>query len=149
MSILTEDLDRISHAVRAAEDKTSGEIVCVLAQSSTGYTALPVAMAAVAALALPWLLVALTSMTVYRILSLQVATFVVLSARARSVAPAKGAPPPRLPLRDGAIYHPRHCAKKGSLRDLDLRFACGALRPDYCGRWNFCSRSPISMAGGC
>ena len=79
MSISEVDRERISHAVRTAEDKTSGEIVCVLAQSSTGYTALPVALAAIASLALPWLLVALTSMTVYRILSLQVATFLGLS----------------------------------------------------------------------
>ena len=155
MSILAEDLDRISHAVRAAEDKTSGEIVCVLAQSSTGYTALPVAMAAVAALALPWLLVALTSMTVYRILSLQVATFVVLSVllclpRVRvALLPRKARR--RLAYRFAMEQFTTrgHCAKKGSLRDLDLRFAGGALRPDYCGRWNFCSRSPISMAGGC
>ena len=79
MSISEVDRERISHAVRAAEDKTSGEIVCVLAQSSTGYTALPIALAAIASLALPWLLVAFTSMTVYRILLLQVATFLVLS----------------------------------------------------------------------
>jgi putative membrane protein len=78
MSISAEDRERISNAVRAAEDKTSGEIVCVLAQSSTAATALPVLIAAIAALALPWLLVAFTAMTVYGILSLQIAAFLVL-----------------------------------------------------------------------
>lgn len=78
MSITAQDRERISNAVRAAEAKTSGEIVCVLAQTSSDVTALPVLIAAVAALALPWLLVAFTAMTVYRILSLQAAIFIVL-----------------------------------------------------------------------
>lgn len=78
MSISEQDRERISKAIRAAEAKTSGEIVCVLAQTSSDATALPVLLAAVAALALPWLLVAFTAMTVYRILSLQILVFVVL-----------------------------------------------------------------------
>ena len=75
MTISTQDRERISVAIRAAEAKTSGEIVCVLAQSSSDATALPVFLAAVAALALPWLLVAFTAMTVQRILSLQIVLF--------------------------------------------------------------------------
>ena len=78
MTISTQDRERISVAIRAAEAKTSGEIVCVLAQSSSDATALPVFLAAVAALALPWLLVAFTAMTVQRILSLQIVLFFVL-----------------------------------------------------------------------
>jgi putative membrane protein len=78
MDISAEDRERISNAVRAVEDKTSGEIVCVLAQSSTATTALPVVIAATIALVLPWLLVAFTAMTVFGILSLQVAVFLVL-----------------------------------------------------------------------
>ena len=79
MSISAQDRERISKAIRAAEAKTSGEIVCVLAQTSSDATALPVFIAAVAALALPWLLVAFTAMTVQRILSLQVLVFLVLT----------------------------------------------------------------------
>jgi len=75
MTMSPQDRQRISEAIGAAEAKTSGEIVCVLAQTSTGTTALPVLIAAVVALALPWLLVALTAMTVHRILSLQVIVF--------------------------------------------------------------------------
>jgi putative membrane protein len=78
MSISEQDRERISKAIRAAEAKTSGEIVCVLAQTSSDAIALPILIAAVAALALPWLLVAFTAMTVYRILSLQVIVFFVL-----------------------------------------------------------------------
>lgn len=78
MSISTQDRERIASAIRSAEAKTTGEIVCVLAKTSSDTTALPVVIAAVAALALPWLLVATTAMTVHRILSLQIVVFVVL-----------------------------------------------------------------------
>jgi putative membrane protein len=78
MSISAQDRKRISDAVRAAEEKSSGEIVCVLAQTSSDATALPVLIAAIAALALPWFLVAFTGMAVQRILSLQIASFLVL-----------------------------------------------------------------------
>jgi putative membrane protein len=78
MSISAQDRGRISDAIHAAEEKTSGEIVCVLARTSSDATALPVLIAAIAALAFPWLLVAFTAMTVQRILSLQIAVFLVL-----------------------------------------------------------------------
>jgi putative membrane protein len=80
MSITAQDRTRISAAIRAAEARTSGEIVCVLAQSSSGATALPIFIAAIAALALPWLLVAFTGLAVQRILSLQVIVFMALCA---------------------------------------------------------------------
>lgn len=78
MSISTADRERISNAIRAAEARTSGEIVCVLAETSSSTTALSVFLAAVAALALAWVLVPLTAMPVYRILSLQLAAFIIL-----------------------------------------------------------------------
>ena len=78
MSLSDQDRVRISNAVRAVEDKTSGEIVCVLAQTSSDARALPMFLASVMALASPWLLVAFTTMTVYRILAFQVAVFVAL-----------------------------------------------------------------------
>src|SRR5262249_47650542 len=78
MKISKEDQDRITAAIRAAEAKTSGEIVCVLAQTSTQAAASPIFIAAVIALVLPWLLTAFTAMSVVRILSLQVITFLVL-----------------------------------------------------------------------
>lgn len=78
MTLSDTDRARISAAIRAAEARTSGEIVCVLAQSSTGATALPVLLAAMLALALPWLLTALTALPLQRILELQLVTFLVL-----------------------------------------------------------------------
>jgi putative membrane protein len=78
MSLSTEDRERISNAIQAAEAKTSGEIVCVLAETSSSATAFPVFLAAIGALALPWVLMTLTAMPVYRILSLQIAAFLIL-----------------------------------------------------------------------
>lgn len=78
MDISAEDRERIASAIRTAETKTSGEIVCVLARSSVGMPVLQLLCAAVLALALPWLLVAFTGMAVYRILSLQVLLFLAL-----------------------------------------------------------------------
>jgi len=78
MDMTAQDRERISAAIRAAEAKTSGEIICVLARSSADAPAWPIFVAAVAALALPWVLVALTAMTVQGILSLQVLFFLAL-----------------------------------------------------------------------
>ena len=79
MSISAQDRARISSAVRAAEARTSGEIVCVLARTSSDATALPILVAALVAIALPWLLVAVTAMSVHRILLLQTVVFFALA----------------------------------------------------------------------
>lgn len=75
MSITANDRERISTAIHAAEAKTSGEIVCVLAKTSSDATALPIFVAAAIALSLPWLLVEFTAMAVQQILSLQIVLF--------------------------------------------------------------------------
>jgi putative membrane protein len=80
MNISEQDRARISTAIRAAEAKTSGEIVCVLARTSSDATALPILLAAVVALAVPWLLVAFTEFSVHRILLLQISVFFALAA---------------------------------------------------------------------
>lgn len=80
MELSPHDRQRISAAIQAAERRTEGEIVCVLARSSIEATALPIGLAALSALALPWLLVALTTLPVLIILSLQLALFMVLAA---------------------------------------------------------------------
>jgi putative membrane protein len=79
MSISAQDRARISSAIRAAEARTSGEIVCVLAQTSSDATALPILIAGLVAIALPWLLVAFTAMSVHRILLLQTVVFLALA----------------------------------------------------------------------
>ncbi|HEY0146753.1 MAG TPA: TPM domain-containing protein [Methylovirgula sp.] len=77
--ISADDRARISAAIHAAEAKTSGEIVCVLAESSSQAGALPVLIAAIVALALPWLLISFTNFAVERILLLQILVFVLLT----------------------------------------------------------------------
>ncbi|MBO0751599.1 MAG: TPM domain-containing protein [Bradyrhizobiaceae bacterium] len=74
-----EDHERISAAIFDAEQRTSGEIVCVLARESADATALPMLLAALAAFAVPWVLLALTALPVNLILTLQLVTFFVLS----------------------------------------------------------------------
>lgn len=76
MEMSPEDRDRITAAIRDVETKTSGEIVCVLADQSADSGALPILLAAIAALVTPWLLVAFTTLSVTSILSLQVLVFV-------------------------------------------------------------------------
>jgi putative membrane protein len=78
-AISTEDHDRISAAIHDAESRTSGEIVCVLAQESTDATALPMLLAALAALFAPWPLLAFTALPVNIILLVQLLTFFVLA----------------------------------------------------------------------
>jgi putative membrane protein len=80
MTVSAEDRERIAAAIRAAEAGTSGEIVCVLARVSADASGLSTLVAAVAALALPWILVATTAMTVQRILVCQAALFAILLA---------------------------------------------------------------------
>ena len=81
MDFSEQDRARIAAAIRANEARTSGEIICVLAKSSSDQaTALPVLIAAVLALALPWVLMATTSMALQSMLSLQVLAFLVFLA---------------------------------------------------------------------
>jgi putative membrane protein len=80
MSVTPQDRARISDAIRAAEARTSGEIVCVLAQASSHPGALPVLIAAVVTLALPWGPVLFTAMPVQRIFVLQAIAFLLLLA---------------------------------------------------------------------
>ena len=77
--ISTQDRDRISAAIHAAEENTAGEIVCVLMRSSSNYAHAPALWAAFAALVSPWLLIALTSMSVVRVLACQIAVFIVVA----------------------------------------------------------------------
>jgi len=80
MAISAEDRARISEAIRVAEQNTSGEIVCVLARSSSEYTAAPVLVGALCALVLPWALVLLTQWSVQRILVAQLIIFVLATS---------------------------------------------------------------------
>ena len=75
MTISEPDRARIATAIRTAEARTTGEIVCVLAQTSSDVTALSVFLSAVVALVLPWVLVASTPLPIDQILMWQLAVF--------------------------------------------------------------------------
>jgi putative membrane protein len=79
MEMSPQDRERITAAIRAVEADTTGEIVCVLAEHSSDSGALPILLAALAALAAPWVLVAFTALAVVTILSVQVIIFLALA----------------------------------------------------------------------
>jgi putative membrane protein len=80
MPVTNEDRTAIAAAIRAAEQKTSGQIVCVLARASSTYSYVPVLCAAVLALLVPWPLVLFTQLSAQRILLLQSIVFIVVAA---------------------------------------------------------------------
>src|SRR5687767_10438877 len=77
---LIDDNERraIADAIRAAEQRTSAEIMCVLMHHSSDYRAIPLLWAALIALALPWPLIALTELSAATIHFVQLAGFLIL-----------------------------------------------------------------------
>ena len=69
------DHERISGAIAAAEQETTGEIVCVIARQSSTYSAIPVTYAALAALLLPLPLLEFTALSAQRIYLAQLGCF--------------------------------------------------------------------------
>jgi putative membrane protein len=78
MSLSEEEQHRIGAAINAVEERTSGEIVCVLARASSDYLSYATAWAALLALILPWFLVAVSDLSVRQILLAQIILFTVL-----------------------------------------------------------------------
>jgi putative membrane protein len=78
MNLSLSDQHRINAAIKAAEAKTSGEIVGVIAGSSSDYMIYPIGWAALGALLAPWILIALTHLSVQRIFLIQLVVFVSL-----------------------------------------------------------------------
>jgi putative membrane protein len=76
MEITAEDHAAIAAAIRTAEQRTSGQLVCVLAHASSGYAYAPILWASVLALVLPWPLIYLTPWSVERIFLAQLALFI-------------------------------------------------------------------------
>ena len=71
---------RIASAISHAEEKTTGEIVAVIAANSSEYLYVPFMWAALIALLLPWPFIHFTWMTVHMIWLMQLIAFVVLLA---------------------------------------------------------------------
>ncbi len=71
------DKARIAQAIRTAEEKTAGEIFCVLARHSSEYALVPLAWAAAIALVIPAPLIYLTLWPAWLIYAIQVVAFMV------------------------------------------------------------------------
>jgi putative membrane protein len=80
MHFTPEDYAVVSAAIRKAEAQTSGQIVCVLARSSSEYGYVPILWASVLALVTPWPLIYFTPWSVQRIFLLQLVVFLVVGA---------------------------------------------------------------------
>lgn len=77
MEFTKADHEAVSAAIREAESRTCGQIVCVLAHSSSAYAYIPILWASVLALLTPWPLIYLTQSSVQRIFVLQLAVFII------------------------------------------------------------------------
>lgn len=73
--IADEDKKRVADAIRAAEARTTGEIFCVIAQQSSQYPLVPLAWAALFALAMPPGLILVTAASAAHIYTVQIAAF--------------------------------------------------------------------------
>ena len=124
MPITENDRTVIAAAIREAETRTCGQIVCVLARSSSDYSAVPIEWAAVLALIAPWPLIYFTQLSVQRIFLVQIAIFI-LAALILSWSPLRMALVPR------AVQRAR--AHRGAIEQFFLRglantkHRCGVL----------------------
>jgi putative membrane protein len=73
------DKARVADAIRAAETKTSGEIFCVIAQHASDYRLVPLAWAALLALAVPAPLIYLTLWPASAIYLVQLLVFIIVT----------------------------------------------------------------------
>jgi putative membrane protein len=98
MELTREDHEAVAAAIQAAETRTSGQIVCVLAHSSSDYAYVPVLWASVLALLAPWPLIYFTQWSVQRIYLTQLVIFIVVGF-VLSLMPLRFALVPRAVLR--------------------------------------------------
>ncbi len=78
MELRQEDLEAVTAAIREAENRTSGQIVCVIAHASSDYAYVPVLWASAIALFVPWPLILFTPWSVQRIYLIQLVIFIVV-----------------------------------------------------------------------
>lgn len=77
MELSREDHQAVSAAIRQAEQRTCGQIVCVLAHASSDYTYVSILWASALALLTPWPLMVFTQWSVQWIFLAQIAVFIV------------------------------------------------------------------------
>src|SRR5438477_8897259 len=76
MPISKEDHAAIAAAIRSAEQRTSGQLVCVLMRSASEYYYVPVLWAALLGMVSPWPMIVFTQWSVQRIFLIQIMVFV-------------------------------------------------------------------------
>jgi putative membrane protein len=76
MELTREDHEAVSAAIQQAEQRTCGQIVCVLAHESSDYAYIPILWASALALLTPWPLMMLTQWSVQWIFLAQIAVFI-------------------------------------------------------------------------
>lgn len=94
MEFSADDRQAVAAAIREAERKTCGQIVCVLARSSADYAHVPILWASALALLAPWPLIEFTEWSVQRIFLVQIVVFIA-AALAFSWTPLRLALVPR------------------------------------------------------
>jgi putative membrane protein len=77
MQFSKEDHEAVSAAIQAAEKRTNGQIVCVLAHASSDYAYIPILWASALALVTPSPLINFTPWSVQRIFLIQLLVFIV------------------------------------------------------------------------
>jgi len=75
MTFSKEDHEAVAAAIREAEKRTCGQIICVLAHTSSSYAYVPILWASALALLSPWPLIEFTPWSVQRIFLFQIAVF--------------------------------------------------------------------------
>jgi len=76
MELTKADHEAVSAAIREAERRTCGQIICVLSQSSSDYAFAPILWASLIAFLVPWPLIDLTQLSAQRIFVLQLVVFI-------------------------------------------------------------------------
>ena len=88
MELTKQDYEAVAAAIREAEKRTCGQIVCVLAHASSAYAHIPILWSSVLALFTPWPLIYFTQWSVQRIFLAQLIAFLI-AALAFSWAPLR------------------------------------------------------------
>jgi putative membrane protein len=76
MEFTQKDHEAVAAAIRAAEARTSGQIVCLLAHASSDYAYVPIVWAGVLALLAPWPMIYFTAWSVQQIYFTQLLIFI-------------------------------------------------------------------------
>ena len=80
MRLTNDDHAAVAAAIREAEEHTCGQIVCVLAHTSSAYAHVPILWSSLLALFTPWPLIYFTQWSVQRIFLAQLIVFLIASS---------------------------------------------------------------------